>query len=89
MSYQGVMIIGENIKRLIVANYEDEFVGESIDVGTIVVGESRYQVIAAQSVDSNFGGPRLNIGKLYLGDLLSIDSELYDEISSEDIERGL
>lgn len=89
MGYQGVMIIGENIKRLIVANYENEYVGDSIGMRCIVIGEPRYQVIASQSEDSNFGGPMLNIGKLHIGDLMSIDYELYEEISSEDIEAGL
>lgn len=89
MSYQGVIIVGENINRLIVANYENEYVGDSIGMSCMVIGEPRYQVIATQSEDSDFGGPFLNIGKLHLGDLMSIDSELYDEISSEDIEYGL
>lgn len=85
-NYEGVMVVGEYIKRLVVASYDDSYVGDSLDMDFIVVGEPRYQVIVNQSEPSGYGGPFLSIAKISLFDLMSIDSALYDEISAEDVE---
>lgn len=88
-NYQGIMVIGENVNRLVLANYEDMWIADSLDMDAIVIGESRFQAIAMQSSDSSYGGPMIELGKIDLWDLLSIDEQLYDEISSEDIEGML
>lgn len=88
-NYQGIVVVGERVNRLVLASYDDMWVADSLDIEAIVIGEPRFQVIAMQSSDSSYGGPMIELGKIDLGDLLSIDSELYDEISSEDIESML
>lgn len=88
-NYQGIMVIGENANRLVLASYDDMWVADSLDMDAIVIGESRFQAIAMQSSDSSYGGPMIELGKIELWDLRSIDEQLYDEISSEDIEGML
>lgn len=88
-NYQGIVVFGENINKLVLANYDDMWIADSLDMEALVIGESRFQAIAMQSSDSSYGGHMIELGKINLWDLRSIDEQLYDEISSEDIEGML
>lgn len=82
----GILIVGDCIRRLVIASCEDEWVGDSIDMESIVVGREKFDALCEVSEDNDFGAPYLYIREVSLPAVYNIDRNLFDEIAAEDIE---